>query len=183
MTVRESCYMGSFAKQEKMRIRRAVPDELRAAIAAREPISGYTHNFYRYPARFSPLFVREVIRHYSRRGEVVLDPFMGGGTAIVEAIALGRKAIGVDLNLDGYLLDSGCHHILWWRFPAFAHRAILIVPFGLALPGTRSRAPEPASKRRPPRKAVAGPAEPSRPTLQRPATEPARGRPQHLGPT
>ncbi len=75
-----------------------VPDELLAAIAAKDPISGHTHNFYRYPARFSPLFVREVIRHYSQPGEVVLDPFMGGGTAIVEAIALGRKAIGVDLN-------------------------------------------------------------------------------------
>lgn len=79
-------------------MRNTVPDELLAAIAARDPISGNTHNFYRYPARFSPLFVREVIRHYSRPADVVLDPFMGGGTAIVEAIALGRKAIGVDLN-------------------------------------------------------------------------------------
>jgi len=92
-------YMGPFAKPEQIRIRNAAaPDELLAAIAAKDPVSGYTHNFYRYPARFSPLFVREVIRHYSRPGEVVLDPFMGGGTAIVEAIALGRKAIGVDLN-------------------------------------------------------------------------------------
>lgn len=82
-----------------MRIQNAaVSDQLLAAIATKDPISGYTHNFYRYPARFSPLFVREVIRHYSRPGEVILDPFMGGGTAIVEAIASGRKAIGVDLN-------------------------------------------------------------------------------------
>lgn len=79
-------------------MRNAVPDELMAAIATRDPISGNTHNFYRYPARFSPLFVREVIRHFSKPGDVVLDPFMGGGTAIVEAIALGRRAIGVDLN-------------------------------------------------------------------------------------
>ncbi len=75
-----------------------VGDKLLAAITAREPVSGYTHNFYRYPARFSPLFVREVIRQYSRRGQVVLDPFMGGGTAIVEAMAMGRRAVGVDLN-------------------------------------------------------------------------------------
>jgi DNA modification methylase len=91
--------MGSLAKQEQTEIRNAaVPDELLTAIATKDPVSGYTHNFYRYPARFSPLFVREVIRHYSRPGEVVLDPFMGGGTAIVEAVALGRRAIGVDLN-------------------------------------------------------------------------------------
>jgi hypothetical protein len=73
-------------------------DELLAAIAARDQISGSTHNFYRYPARFSPLFVREVIRQYSRRGNAVLDPFMGGGTTIVEALSLGRKAIGLDIN-------------------------------------------------------------------------------------
>src|SRR5260370_20191625 len=99
--------MGSFAKQEHIKIRNAaVPDELLAAIAAKDPISGYTHNFYRYPARFSPLFVREVIRHYSRPGEVVLDPFMGGGTTIVEAIALGRKAIGVDLNSLAHFVST-----------------------------------------------------------------------------
>jgi DNA modification methylase len=92
----DRCDMEAFAKRE--RIDSTVSDELLAAIATKDQISGYTHNFYRYPARFSPLFVREVIRHYSRPGEVVLDPFMGGGTAIVEAIALGRKAIGVDLN-------------------------------------------------------------------------------------
>src|SRR5438445_1215049 len=32
------------------------------------------------------------------RGKVVLDPFMGGGTTVVEALRLGCKVIGVDLN-------------------------------------------------------------------------------------
>src|ERR1051325_1667155 len=32
------------------------------------------------------------------RGKVVLDPFMGGGTTIVEALRLGCKSIGIDLN-------------------------------------------------------------------------------------
>lgn len=31
-------------------------------------------------------------------GKVVLDPFMGGGTTVVEALRLGCKVIGVDLN-------------------------------------------------------------------------------------
>jgi adenine-specific DNA methylase len=31
-------------------------------------------------------------------GKVVLDPFMGGGTTVVEALRLGCKAIGVDIN-------------------------------------------------------------------------------------
>ena len=32
------------------------------------------------------------------RGKIVLDPFMGGGTTIVEALRLGCKVIGVDVN-------------------------------------------------------------------------------------
>ncbi len=32
------------------------------------------------------------------QGRVVLDPFMGGGTTIVEALRLGCKVIGVDVN-------------------------------------------------------------------------------------
>jgi len=32
------------------------------------------------------------------QGKIVLDPFMGGGTTIVEALRLGCKVIGVDIN-------------------------------------------------------------------------------------
>ena len=31
-------------------------------------------------------------------GKVVLDPFMGGGTTVVEALRLGCRVIGIDLN-------------------------------------------------------------------------------------
>jgi 16S rRNA G966 N2-methylase RsmD len=32
------------------------------------------------------------------KGKIVLDPFMGGGTTIVEALRLGCKPVGIDLN-------------------------------------------------------------------------------------
>jgi len=32
------------------------------------------------------------------KGKVILDPFMGGGTTVVEALRLGCKVIGIDLN-------------------------------------------------------------------------------------
>lgn len=68
--------------------------------AARDmtPVSGLTHNFYRYPARFSPKFVRAVIEAFSMPGDLVLDPFMGGGTTLVEALATGRHAMGSDIS-------------------------------------------------------------------------------------
>lgn len=63
-----------------------------------EPVSGLTHNFYRYPARFSPKFVRAAIKALSEPGDLVLDPFMGGGTTLVEALALGRNGVGADIS-------------------------------------------------------------------------------------
>ena len=68
--------------------------------AARDvaPVSGLTHNFYRYPARFSPTFVRSVIDTFSKPGDWVLDPFAGGGTTLVEALVAGRNAIGIDIS-------------------------------------------------------------------------------------
>ena len=64
----------------------------------RNRIVGLTHNFYRYPARFSPTFASTAIKLFSKYGDIVLDPYMGGGTTIVEAIVAGRQAIGTDLN-------------------------------------------------------------------------------------
>jgi DNA modification methylase len=61
-------------------------------------VSGLTHKFYRYPARFSPQFVRTAIEQFTCPGDLVFDPFMGGGTTLVEAIALGRRAIGSDIS-------------------------------------------------------------------------------------
>lgn len=68
--------------------------------AARDtaPVAGLTHNFYRYPARFSPRFVRAAIEAFTEPGDWVLDPFAGGGTTLVEAISTGRHAIGVDIS-------------------------------------------------------------------------------------
>jgi len=68
------------------------------ALHSTSPISGFTHNFYRYPARMSPEFARAAITLYSEPHDVILDPFLGGGTTVVEALANGRRSIGVDLN-------------------------------------------------------------------------------------
>lgn len=69
-------------------------------------VEGYTHQFYRYPARFNPEFVRKIIQDVTQPNDVVLDPFMGGGTAIVETLALGRLAIGMDINELAYFITK-----------------------------------------------------------------------------
>jgi len=51
-----------------------------------------------YEGNWSPYVPRELIRQFSRKGDLVLDPFVGGGTTLIEAILLGRLAIGVDIS-------------------------------------------------------------------------------------
>jgi hypothetical protein len=62
------------------------------------PVRGFTHGFYKYPARFSPSFVRAVIQAFTRPGDTVLDNHVGGGTTLVEAAVAGRHCIGVDIS-------------------------------------------------------------------------------------
>jgi DNA modification methylase len=42
--------------------------------------------------------VADAMRDCSRRGEIVLDPFMGSGTSILAAERVGRRAYGLDLD-------------------------------------------------------------------------------------
>lgn len=73
-------------------------NKLLDAILSHAPVEGLTHDFYRYPARFSPVLARTIIEHFTRSGDTVLDPFVGGGTSLVEARALGRNAVGLDIS-------------------------------------------------------------------------------------
>jgi DNA modification methylase len=56
------------------------------------------HNFHSFAAKFPPQLPRLFIEYLTKPGEIVLDPMMGSGTAIVEAILAGRKAIGFDID-------------------------------------------------------------------------------------
>lgn len=73
-------------------------NKLESAVLASDYVQGFTHNFYRYPARFSPKFVREIINIFTNPGDVILDPFMGGGTTLVESIVNQRHSIGFDIS-------------------------------------------------------------------------------------
>ena len=68
------------------------------AACSKAQISGLTHTYYKYPARFSPEFARAIIDIFSQPGDTVLDPFMGGGTTLIEAYAAGRVTVGTDIS-------------------------------------------------------------------------------------
>jgi len=53
---------------------------------------------YSHPAPFMVRDVEKLISLFTKRGMLVLDPFVGCGTTLVAANRLGRKAIGIDIN-------------------------------------------------------------------------------------
>lgn len=63
-----------------------------------------THGYHRYPAKFIPQLVARLITELSQPGDLVVDPFMGSGTALVEAKVLGRPSVGVDINPVAHLI-------------------------------------------------------------------------------
>jgi hypothetical protein len=51
-----------------------------------------------YWGNFIPQIPHQLMRRYTKKGDWVLDPFMGSGTTLIECRKLGRNGIGVELN-------------------------------------------------------------------------------------
>ncbi|MHA1974581.1 MAG: DNA methyltransferase [Candidatus Hodarchaeales archaeon] len=67
---------------------------------------GYTRTFYSYPAKFLSQVPHFIIKNYSRVGELVYDPFVGGGTTGLESMLLRRKFIGYDINFFAIFISK-----------------------------------------------------------------------------
>ena len=56
------------------------------------------YKMHRYWARRPHNVFANLIKHYSNPGDLVLDPFCGGGVTVIEALKLRRRVIGIDIN-------------------------------------------------------------------------------------
>ena len=65
-----------------------------------------THCYHRYPAKFIPQLARRVIEENTSIDDVVLDPFCGSGSAVLEGLLSGRVAYGSDINPLAYLITK-----------------------------------------------------------------------------
>jgi modification methylase len=52
----------------------------------------------RHPGKMLPAIARHAIETYSDPGALILDPMCGIGTTLVEAVHVGRQAVGVELE-------------------------------------------------------------------------------------
>lgn len=57
-----------------------------------------THNIHRYSGKFIPQVARNAIDWLTRPGDMVLDPYCGSGTTLLECALMRRRSIGADLN-------------------------------------------------------------------------------------
>jgi len=82
-----------------------IPFEANYSIDA-DGLGSYTHGFFKYPCKFIPHIPRWAIQKYAKGNGVVLDPFCGSGTTLVEAALLGKKALGMDFDPFSRLLSK-----------------------------------------------------------------------------
>jgi 16S rRNA G966 N2-methylase RsmD len=51
-----------------------------------------------YWGNFIPQIPNQLLRRYTKKGEWVLDTFLGSGTTLIECKRLGRNGVGIELN-------------------------------------------------------------------------------------
>lgn len=70
-------------------------------------MSEYTHAIHSYPAMMMPRIARNVIQEYATSESIVLDPYIGSGTTLLEGMVENvGKVIGFDLNPLAVLIST-----------------------------------------------------------------------------
>ncbi len=65
-----------------------------------------SHNFHSFPAKFPPQLPRRFILGLTDPGDIVLDPMVGSGTTLLEAVLAGRRALGFDIDPLALLVSN-----------------------------------------------------------------------------
>ena len=75
-------------------------EHIDSPVLSRRSAESYGHRYtmHRYWSKKSPDVVATFIEHYTKKGDIVLDPFAGSGVVACEAARLGRRALAIDLN-------------------------------------------------------------------------------------
>ncbi|WP_193441298.1 TRM11 family SAM-dependent methyltransferase [Actinosynnema sp. ALI-1.44] len=117
-----------------------------------------------HPAKMLPAVAAYAIAHYTRPGDLVLDPMCGIGTTLVEALHAGRRAVGIEyephwvdvahanlalahsagIDHDGRVFHGDARQIASLLPPQYLGQAALVVtspPYGPSTHGQVSVAP------------------------------------------
>ncbi len=64
------------------------------------------HGIHSYTAKLIPFIPRYLVQKYSCQNDIVLDPFCGSGTTLLEARLKSRNAVGIDINPLAVLISE-----------------------------------------------------------------------------
>jgi DNA modification methylase len=64
----------------------------------------HVHRLHPYLGKFIPQLVEAFLKKYFKRGQMILDPFLGSGTTLIEANLLNMPSIGIELSEFSYLI-------------------------------------------------------------------------------
>jgi DNA modification methylase len=116
------------------------------AAEADAPDRAHVHGFHAYPARAHPVTARRLIDAFAPARGLVLDPFCGSGTILIEALLAGRDALGTDLNPLAVMLARAKTHP---RKPAATAALLASAQEVAAFADARRKAKQGATRRLP----------------------------------
>jgi DNA modification methylase len=64
----------------------------------------HVHRLHPYLGKFIPQLVETFLKKFFKPGQVILDPFAGSGTTLIEANLLNMPSVGIELNEFGFLI-------------------------------------------------------------------------------
>jgi hypothetical protein len=58
----------------------------------------HVHRLHPYLGKFIPQLVEVFLKYYFKKGNFILDPFMGSGTTLIESNILGMHSAGIEIS-------------------------------------------------------------------------------------
>jgi len=71
-------------------------------------VTSFTHGFHKYPAKFIPQIPQWAINKYlpNQTGKLIIDPFCGSGTTLVESALSNNYSVGIDIDTLSVLISK-----------------------------------------------------------------------------
>jgi len=87
--------------------RGSMASAIASAIDAKRTSLYLTHELHLYKGKFFPRMVRSLINRYvTKPNSLIVDPFVGSGTALLDAALLGHRSIGFDVDPTSVLISQ-----------------------------------------------------------------------------